>query len=1043
MPQLQINLLGPLQITLNSVTLAFRYEKVRALLAYLAAEADQPHTRGTLAGVLWPESPEVDARRNLSQALFQLRQTIEDANHTPPFLVITHDTLQFNAAADQGVDIAEFDRLLAACAAHPHEEIQVCAVCAQRLQQAVELYRGDFLHQFQIDNSLAFEEWSLFKREGLRLRALEALGQLAEYHARRGAHAETRRYAQRQLSLEPWREEAHRQVMLAFAADDQRSAALAQYEVCRKVLLKELGVEPDAETTALYERLKRADTHSSAARSPESGPTVPPGRWRSALPTQVTPFLGRDQELVQLAELLRTPDCRLVTLIGPGGMGKTRLALQAAAQQQAHFDHGAAFVALASLTNRDQIVTAIADALGLVLYIAGDRAVQLIHYLQERSLLLILDNFEHLLSDAPSVALLGELLRGAPDLKLIVTSRMPAEVSGEWVFEVAGLGQEAGTLFVQSARRAHAGFVLQAEDVPHTERICRLVGEMPLAVELAAAWVKVLSCAEIAAEIERSFDFLATTVRDVPERHRSLTAVFDHSWRLLSSDEQRALRRLAVFRGGFSREAAEVVAAAALSLLSALVSKSLLRRTMAGRYDLHDLVRQYALQRLHEDEQETAQTLDRHCRYFASLLEQRGPALKGADRQAVVTELLTELDNLRLSWDWAAEHEHAAQLSQAADTLFWLYESRCNCREGVPLFGLAVQGLQAVTDRASPAETQWQECLALGQVLSYQGHFCFRQGQHPQARALLQQSLTLLQALAEEQGYAAPTDAARFALSNTTAFLGMVTYMLGAYEEGRRWLQESLAVKRALNDRWGIVLCLRELGLAAYQLGEYAEAHRLLNESHLLSRELGNPWAIAFSLNCLSMAAYAQGQLQQAQQWLQEGLAISQSLEDRYNIAFALDGLGQVNHALGNYAEARQLFSRGIAISREIGDGASVAQGLSNLGHTWLALDDRSAARQCFQETLTVATEMQIMPVVLDGLAGMAALQAAEGQVQAAYGQLELIVNHPAANRETRDRAAQLGAALEANLTPQQIEAARAQAHPISVETLATDRFRN
>jgi predicted ATPase/DNA-binding SARP family transcriptional activator len=1046
MPQLQIKLLGPLQITLDGVALAFRYEKVRALLAYLAAEADRPHTRATLAGVLWPESPEVDARRNLSQALFQLRQTIRDTDHTPPWLIITRDTLQLNPDADQRVDVVEFDRLVTACATHRHEAIEACPACAQRLEQAAELYRGDFLQHFQIDNSLAFEEWALFKREGLHHQMLETLAHLTAYQVRCGAHAEVRRYAQRQLDLEPWREEAHRQVMQALADSGQRSAALAQYEACRKILLEELGVEPAAETTALYEHLKRAEV-----LSPESGSAAPHGRRRLALPTQVTPFLGRQQELAQLAEVLSNPACRLVTLIGPGGMGKTRLAVQAAVQQQANFDDGAAFVALASLANREQVVTAMADALGLVLYIAGDRANQLLHYLQERSLLLVLDNFEHLLADASCVALMGELLRGAPSLKLIVTSRMPLDIAGEWVFEVAGLGEEAVTLFAQSARRTRVGFALHPTDLPHIARICQLVGEMPLAVELAASWVRVLSCAEIVAEIERSFvadrslAFLATTTRDIPERHRSLTAVFDHSWQLLSADERRALRQLAVFRGGFSREAAEAVAVASLSVLSALVSKSLLRRTSAGRYDLHELVRQYALKHLQANEQEVSQTLDRHCRYFTALLAQRGPALKSADRQTVVTELLVELDNLRLSWNWAAAHERAAELSQAADTLFWLYESRCNCREGVPLFEQAARGLQTIADQpvVVPGDVQWAQQLALGQVLSYQGHFCFRQGQHPQARDLLQRSLMVLQALDDQRGTVEQAHIIGFASSTTAAFLGMVTAMMGDYAEGRRWLQESLTVKRALNDRWGIVLCLRELGLAAYQQGEYAEARAFLSESHALSRELGNAWAIAFSLNCLSMAVYAQGQLREAQQLLQEGLAISQSLEDRYNIAFALDGLGRVQHAQGDDKAAAQLFTTSIALSREIGDQASVAQGLTNLGHALLAQDNRAEARRCFQEALTIAREMQLTPIVLDGLAGMAALHAVEGRSHEAWGLLQQIVKQPAANRETRDRAEKLCAVLETELTPAQIAVVCEQMPAATLGSLVKDSWQS
>jgi predicted ATPase/transcriptional regulator with XRE-family HTH domain len=789
---------------------------------------------------------------------------------------------------------------------------------------------------------------------------------------------------------------------------------------------------------------------SPAAKTPPpSEHLLPPAR--PALPIPPTPLLGRERELAAIAQLLQDPQCRLLTLIGPGGTGKTRLALQVATEQQESFTHGVAFVSLAPIVNREQAVTAMAEALGLVLYVATDRADQLLHYLREKTLLLVLDNFEHLLMDAPTITLVSDLLRGAPGLRLLVTSRESLHLQAEWVFEVQGLpvpesakadGLEANSaarLFLQRAQQARVGFTLASEDRPAVLRICQLVEGLPLGIELAAAWVLSLSCQEIAAEIERNLDFLATSTRDIPERQRSISAVFDHSWKLLSAEEQRVLRQLSVFRGGFGREAAEQVVGATLPLLSTLVSKSLLRRTdpRAGRYDLHELVRQYALSHLQENEQEYIQARERHCRYYTALLERRSLGLKGADRPAVVAELVGEIANLRLAWNWAATHQHSALLSQAAETLFWLYESRSNCREGVPLFGQAVQSLQAKEKPAAGVSSGLEEAqrLALGQALNYQGFFCFRQGQHPQGRDLLQHSLRLLRPLAD-------VPQARLALSEATAFLGTVTSVMGDYFEGRRLLYESLSLKQALEDRWGVAFCLRQLGLSAYSLGEYAEAHHLLSESLAISREMNNTWAIAASLNALGTAAYAQGGYQEARQLLQEGLALSQALEDRYNMAVGLNGLGLVSQALGQGDEAQGFFQESITLWREIGDQGSLAQTLNNLGDNLLALGDWSGARRCFMEALAIGRETQVIPVALDALLGLAILRLQEGATEPALELVSQVLQHPASTQEAKNRAEGLAAEIEARLPSSQLATIQARSQIKNFEAVIGELLR-
>jgi predicted ATPase/DNA-binding XRE family transcriptional regulator len=770
-----------------------------------------------------------------------------------------------------------------------------------------------------------------------------------------------------------------------------------------------------------------------------------PARVRATLPVPPTALFGREQELAQISHLLGEPHCRLLTLSGPGGIGKTHLAIEAATEQQARFADGAAFVSLAPVVGREQTITAIADALGLVLYTASDRAEQLIAALHTKQQLLLLDNVEHLLAEVACVTLIGDLVRGAPGVKLLVTSREPLSLQAEWMFEVQGLplpesaapealeASSAARLFVQRARQARVGFALTAYERQAVWQICRMVAGLPLGIELAAAWVATLSCQEIAREIQRNIDFLTATARDVADRQRSIRAAFDYSWRLLSAEEQRVLRQLAIFRGSFGREAAEQVVGATLASLSALVAKSLLRRTQDSRYELHDLVHQYAYEHLQHHQQEYIETAHRHAHYYATLLERAGPAFRGPDQPAVIAELLAELPNMRQGWDWAAANQDAPTLRRGADTLFWLYEARSNCREGVPLFGHAVQGLERDADRpmAATGRATHTEQLALGQMLSYQGFFCLRQGQHRRARELLQRSHGLLRHLSEDG--AAPAAAA---LATATAFLGTATYIMGEYEDGQHLLHESLTMKRALDDRWGTAFCLRHLGLVAYYRGDYAAADRLLSESLAMSRAMGNTWAIASSLNLLSTAAYAQHAYRAAHDLLREALALSQGLGDRFNVALALTGLGQVSQATGDASEAQGFFEDSTRIWREIGDQGSLAQTLNQLGQTLLVQAEQLGARRCFFEALRVAWDAQIAPVMLDALLGVAALHAAEGNRAAALELALHIHQNPACAQDTRDRAEQLRAELVMQLPAEHAEAIQMRAPATTLDAL-------
>jgi predicted ATPase/DNA-binding SARP family transcriptional activator len=874
MTHLSLSVLGMLQVSLDGrPVVGFESNKTRALLAYLAVEAERPHSRDELAELLWPNQSDQVARNNLRQTLANLRHAIGDRTVDPAFLFVTRETVQFNASSDAWLDAGEFTDLLTACDTHVHRRPETCKSCAGRLQQASELYCGNFLEQFFLNDSTAFEEWALVKREDLRRLALHALYRLADYHERRGTFELALRHALRQLAFDPWREEAHRQAMRALALSGQRTAALAQYETCRHVLAEELGTEPSRETTTLYEQIKIEDP--SARRKDEA-------EQHTVLPAPATSFIGRDEELADIGWLLENPACRLVTLAGPGGIGKTRLALQAAAEQAESFDGGVYFVSLAPLSSIDFFVAAIADAVKFTFTSQQDPKEQLLRHLRDskRDMLLLLDNFEQLLA---GTGLVGEILQRVPQVTLLVTSRERLNVQGEWVFEVHGLqvpgderfeGCSAIELFVQSARRAWADFTLSPQDAPFVINICRLAEGIPLAIELAAAWVRVISCQEIAHEIEQSLAFLNTSLRDDrrPDRHRSMQAVFDHSWNLLSGEERRVFRRLSVFRGGFRRDAMQEVAGASLPILAALVDKSLVRRVphAAERYDMHEFLRQAAHDKLLESG-EAEQTCERHMAYLTALAEEAGPEFQGPRQQLWLDRIEMENDNLRAALGWALEHGRAEVAARAVGPLWQFWYRRGYLKEGQRW----LEQTLAISN-SSPASVR-------AKMLNGAGAMAYGQADYARATALLAECIALQRVIGDQQG-----------LANTLNIMGAVAMAQRDDDKARALYGESLALFRALGDERSSAQPLNNLANTAYDAGNYAAAIDLHEQSLALSRKYGDKNGSAMSLLNLGWAALLQGADKRAGSYCREALLLYRQLGNRSAITFCLEGLGGV-----------------------------------------------------------------------------------------------------------------------------------------------------
>jgi predicted ATPase/DNA-binding SARP family transcriptional activator len=1083
MVRLSISLLGTYQVLLcGKEIVGFDSDKARALLAYLAIESDRPHRRQTLAGLLWPERTERAARHSLSQALFNLRTLLDDAVDGDPLggpaLAADRQTIQFNRASDHWLDVAAFTAALDACERHPHRRLDLCAPCIERLHQAVDLYRGSFLDGFSVGDSPAFEEWMVLLQERFHRQAEDALRRLARCHELRGEGERALGCARRYAHLAPWREDAHRQVMRLLAAAGQRNAALAQYETCRQVVQEELGVELEEKTVALYRSIRDggevpADT------------SLPPHN----LPAPYTLFVGREVELAEIGDRLRDRDCRLLTLVGPGGSGKTRLAIEAAtdalhADQGHGFTHGVYVVYLAPLQSLEAIVPAVAQALGFAFRAGGDPGQQLLDYLRSKRMLLLLDNAEHLLGGSTPEAqamhparaarrdvagLVTDILRAAASVKVLVTSRTRLDVRGEHLLPIPGMDVPASPqtdhpkavpgeftrysavqLFLAGARRVRPDYQPTEDDLAHTGRICRLLRGMPLGILLAAGWIKMLTPAGIAAEIDRSLDFLEADTRDAPQRQRSMRATFDYSWHLLTEREREVFRGISIFSGGFTHAAAWEVIGATLRELRGLVEKSVLECGPSGRYEVHELLRQYGRERLDKVPAEERAVQDRHCAYYAEYLQAREARLVGSEQSKALAEIEAEIDNVRAVWDWAVTQGRIEDMDCCLESLAEFYDIRAWYQEGEAAFARAAQRLAEECADASSQQGDARPCaLALGKALARQGQFCDRLGLTEQASALLRKSLAILRELDArrevayalsylgrvftEQGSPQHREALaifekigdRRGMAICLRALGWNLVPQGEYGAARQLVQQSLTLFRELGDQRGMALSLMQLGYTSWVLGEYEAAKRLHQESYALSQGIGDREGMATALGVLARDACGLGEYERGKQLYGESLALFQNVGSLQGMAWVLGDLSELATVLGEYAEATQLARESLALDEKLGYPVQIAWASRVLGNAARELGDLELARRYLRQALEIGMSVRATAPALLTVVGIAALLAGEGKKEWAAELLALVLGHPYTWQWTKDRAAPLVAELEAELSPDRLRAAQ------------------
>lgn len=861
MSSIYISLFNVFRVLADDVEVTrFRSDKARALLAYVAAQREQAHSRTALATLLWPELPDKSAKTNLRNVLSNLRKVL------PAALTITRQTVALNA--DVWVDVSE--------------------LAGAEAERAVELYTGEFLRGFGLEDSAEFDEWVAVEREKWHIHIMQTLDGLLTRLATQQQWDKVTVFAQRQLQIEAWHETAHRHLMQALAAQGQRAEAMAQFERCRAVLADELGIEPSATTRELFAQLQTPDK----------------AVVRHNLPPELTYFVGRADEVAQVGKWVQQR--RLVTVQGMGGVGKTRVGLKSAETLLPHFPDGIWFVPLVDVDRAENVPMAIMSALNLFLAGAEPPLNQLISQLRDKQLLLILDNVEQLAENAAHF--LRPLLEKTA-VHILLTSRERVRVAGEKVVALGGLPlADAVELF-------HERSTVEVADADGVTRICRLVEGLPLGIELAAHWTEHFSAEEIATEITQ---FLRT---DDDNRHSSLRAVFDYSWQLLSPHEQKVLAQLSVFRGGFGREALPHVTDATLTDISSLIHKSLVRRVVAGRYELHEVVRGFSAEKVPPADK----TPDRHAHHYLGEAENLNAIWFGEQFADALQIAQQDWSNYNAAWQHAISRADWSSLDRYATGVRNLYRFRVDYEAGVNTFAEAVRQLQS-------AQSVLQQRV-FGRFFAAQAWFLVQQRDHPAATTAIHTALAIAETIGDVQLQMDVQVSQQVMLTQQDRFAESLA--LG---------EQLMALADAHNAPFFAAEARNDYGFVQLLEGRYVDGEATLQQAEADYRAVGDLFGIITALRNQGIAIMMQGRLEDSAEKFNQGLQLAQQRQDREREMFVASPLGTLYKRLGDYSRALEIYQRQVDYDRAAGLQANLAVALANCGQTYcdVGLYDRA-----------------------------------------------------------------------------------------------------
>ncbi|MFO1315534.1 MAG: tetratricopeptide repeat protein [Burkholderiales bacterium] len=953
---IRLQLFGAPTVAIDGVSLVLPFERRSQLLVLLALKRTWVG-RAELGAMFWPEQADKLAYANLRKTLFRMQS------------VPWGRCVEAEGGAvrvDAATDVGEFESALA----------------AGRAADALALRTGELLAGFDDATSDAWQGWLGFERD--RLRAAWRGAALARLGAELDP-AEGIELSARLLESDPLDEAGLRAHMAWLARAGQGARARQAYQAFAGRLATDLGLAPGAELKALHDGLGTAAVAAVVADA-------------MASPTPGSDFVGRAVELKRIAELLGQGDCRLLNLIGPGGVGKTRLALRVLAELGASFPDGALFVPLEDVGGADEVGVRIAREAGVDFKRSADPEAQLIDFLRARRMLLVLDNFEHVAHAAP---VLERLLRACAGLRVVVTSRVRLGIAPEHLLRVDGLpcpepedadrleAFDAVRLFTQAARRVEPALVPEAEAAAIVD-ICRAVEGLPLALELAAAWTRVLSCTAIAAELKQGAALLRADDAGHLERHASIEAVFDQSWRLLAPVERDALARLSVFRGGFTADAARAVAGAPLPVLGALADKSLVRKDGA-RMQLHPLVHQFAAARLADGDARAA-TEVAHARWFHRMLAHLGRAVGNGDRE-IMRQLDAEFENCRAAWQWAAAHGAADLLLRSEPALMSYCDHRLRNEDALALARDAL---------ASPGVGADPRCEAYMHVRT--AHIEYRLERYAEAEATALRALPRVRAARD-----------RVAEILCVNVLGSCCLRRGRYAEAREHYRHALQQATAFGDPTHVAMAQDHVGLAEKALGNYDEALRMSMQSLLTHRRTGDAAGEALCLNNLADLHMARGAPAAAAPYLREALALCDRLSIDAPRLYILTNLSEIAVMDGDLAAAEGYARRALEMATAVGNRAIEASMTLQFAQLALLRGDVTGARNGVAAGMALAHAAGVRSLQFASVVLFAESIAAAGEVACARSLLDFVIRHPdpsaALRREAGERLARLPAA--------------------------------
>jgi predicted ATPase/DNA-binding SARP family transcriptional activator len=918
--ELEVYMLGGFQVVVGGRVIpdtVWRRRKAKHLLALLALTPGHSLHRDQVLDAFWPDAPPTAAASSLYQTLHIARRILCPADQPCDYLALRAEALSLSSDKSPWIDVEAFEA--AAKEARSGSD-------PARYQAALKLYAGELLPQER------YEDWAQGPRDQLQRAYLDLLLELAELHQDGGEYAQAITTLQRVVEISPLQEEAHAGLMRLYALTGQRQPALAQYSTLTRVLRSNLGAEPAPEHTQMYQEIltgrfprlvEREQRYTRSVR--QSPPTN--------LPVQLTSFVGREREKDDYLRLLRAN--RLITLTGPGGCGKTRLALEMASALRQEYRDGVWLVELGALQDPALAPQTVATAVGLHDSRGRLPTDLLVAELQRRHMLIVLDNCEHLIEAA---AQLGELLlQRCPSVRILATSREPLHAPGEIICLVPSLrlpdtaavdvtvaetllAYESVRLFRDRACAVTPDFEVSAENASAVIEICHRLDGIPLALELAATRLRALSPEQIAARLDDAFSVLLGGSRTALTRQRTLRATIDWSYDLLSDEERGLFRRLAIFAGGFTIEALEAIceskdtAPAVLELFAQLVDKSLVtvdREGASQRYHLLETIRQYALERL-QASGEVSALRQRHRDWYLALAEQSEGILRGPEQGDWLNRLTSEHDNFRAVLRWSLEWGEIEVAVRLAGALWRFWYMRGHVREGR-------ERLEEVIARAEDAAHDGRPVApeTLARALNAAGTFADKMGESRRAIELHERSLAIRRTLGD-----------RGAIAATLNDLANVLTSAGEYARAMTYYEEGLALYRELGDEWGIVLVLGNFAHCISEQGQYERAAAMFEEAHTLASRMGGAREIAYALNNLGDISFRLGRLDAARDYFERGLALFREQADPLCIALSLLGLAHIARATGDASQATQLYAESLVLC---GPSDNVRDAISNL----------------------------------------------------------------------------------------------------------------